>query len=333
MSGKIRIGIVYEGSKDPALLAGRVREAEKIAEALHSERYEAVILGLAEESLGAFDHIPPVDILYPSAVGPGPEAYRLYALAAAKKIPCAGPGPKAAALGFDRILARKLLAGERIPQCLFRSFTRSQWEKDKAFYLIEIEVTLGYPCRIFPGDGSGLAEGRAVHSREELELSVQAAFLQSDRVMAEELVKGRLFAAAVAVSESSYEVAVAEAGEAGTGGEYLTAAAGPREEPASTGEAGASGSGPSLTAEAAEAVRRLAVKASSALDARGPALFYFVTCEGHDLVLLAGAELFPAFGPGSPYAGVWLKAGKSYKELASRLVEQALDNGPPFSPV
>lgn len=327
MNGKIPIGIGYEECKSRELQAEYAREAEQIAAALDGERYDVRILCFPAAGRRLAD-APPVELLYP--VGAGARALgRLYAYAEAAGIAWAGPGLKSAVLGTDRILVKKLLAAERIPQSVFRSFARSQWEKNRMYYLIEMEMTLGYPCRIRPGEYSPYEV--VAHNREELEQAVEAALQLRDRVLAEELVKGRLIAVASAVEAAGVntgDLAIAglsgwtqlaeedKGKEQGDGVPEKSAA----DPPPSPGGQPLSAADPDLV----EHIRGLAARTCAALDVRGPALLTFVTFDGHSRVLLAQADLCPGIGQGSLYAALWKRHGVDYPRLAARLVEHGL---------
>ncbi|MNC37507.1 D-alanine--D-alanine ligase [compost metagenome] len=234
------------------------------------------------------------------------ELRRLAAYAEVLGIAAAGLEPAGAALGADRVLLRRLLAGERVPQSLFRTFTRSQWEQDSAYFLIEMELTLGYPCRIGPADtGCGQETVLAV-SREELQEAVEAVFRRTDRVMAEETVKGRAYAAALGGGEEPGDIAVMELGA------VLPPADAVNKPPA----------GHPLEAEVRNAARR----AFAALQAKGPALLYFVTPDGQTNVLLTDAELCPELGADSIHAAVWRNAGTAEGERLLRVVRAAWKN-------
>jgi D-alanine-D-alanine ligase len=307
VSGRIRIGIIYEDCADRKLLADRVREAEGMAQALQGDRFETQILAVPAVGAPAAPAYFPVDIILPAFIGAGAELPRLYAFAQASGAAGASYGLKSALLSNDRILIRKLLAGERIPQCIFRSFSRSQWEKDKSFYLIEVEITLGYPCRIRSGEGPEEAPPVIAHNREELERTVKAVLEKSGRVLAEEVVKGRTYVAAIG-ADASGGTAV---GELAAG----NAAAPVLPEPA----------------EITGAIAGAAHKAAAALDVRGPALLYFVTFDGQSRVLLSDVNLSPPVGQKSLYTELAKLSGVSYTGLITRLVEQGLRGDSCFS--
>jgi D-alanine-D-alanine ligase len=267
---------------------------------------------------------------------------RLCALAEAAGLPRIGIGLRSAVLGSDRVLVRRLLSQSEVQLALFRTFTRSQWEKDRSFHLIETELTLGYPCQVRPAAGWGMAGPEDyVQSREELEQLVDRLMTTHDRVIAEEVIEGRLFVAAVLNGQSSQVIGVGELLAAAAPVER--AAGEPEEEPAEPADDPAAqaaalarrraGEPPPWTRlempgeadrELAKVVRRAALKAAAALHLAGAALFYYQVPKGRPPVLLTDAELAPSLGPRSLYARLWAHSGGSYRELAACLVENGL---------
>ena len=78
-----------------------------------------------------------------------------------------------------------------LPQCVYRHFNRTQWEKDRAFFVMETEVALGYPCFVKPanlGSSVGISKAR---NREELIEAVEFALRYDRKVIIEEFVDGR----------------------------------------------------------------------------------------------------------------------------------------------
>lgn len=218
MNGKIRIGFVYMDIGDRAGRAGKARRAGQMVPLLESSLVEGTVIGLTEKPGWGKRALPPVDVLFPVADSPQ-ERLRLCAWAAAAGLGFAGPGLAHAALAGDYILGRRLLAGGGIDQPLFRSFSRWDWQQRRQYCLIEMELTLGYPCRITSGTLVQGEPGAVVHTREELEQAVDAALDASTRILAEEVVTGQMYAAALLPGEvGDRRFAVLKMGPQETGG-------------------------------------------------------------------------------------------------------------------
>lgn len=305
LNEEIRIGVIYIRSPDKAEQRLRRLAARSMAELLQGQGYAAVIKELpAGNAQAVTGSVPRADVLLPAGVHSRRELRRLAAYAEVLGIAVAGLEPAGAVLGADRVLLRRLLAGERVPQSLFRTFTRSQWEQDSAYFLIEMELTLGYPCRIGPADSGCGQEAAPAASREELQAAVEEIFRQTDRVLAEETVKGRMYAAALGGGEEQGEIAVMELGPAW---------------PQPPDAAAKPSAGSPLETEIRKASRR----AFAALQAKGPALLFFATPDGQSNVLLTDADLCPDLGADGIHAAVWRNAGTADGERLRRVVRAA----------
>lgn len=304
MSDAMRIGVIYIRSPDKAERRLRKLAAKNMAELFQAEGYAAVIKELpAEHAQAGTGSCPEADVLVAAGAHSKRELCRLAAYAELLGLVAAGLDPTGAVLGADRVLLRRLLAGERVPQSLFRTFTRSQWEQDSAYFLIEIEMTLGYPCRIGPPETGCGRDAVLVATREELQAAVEEVFRKADRLLAEETVKGRVYAAALGGGKEAADIAVMELGGVVP--------------PAETGYKPPAGS--QLETEVRNASRR----AFAALQAKGPAVLYFVTPDGHSNVLLTDADLCPELGPEGVHAAVWRDVGTPDGERLKRLVHAA----------
>lgn len=333
MNDGIRIGVIYVRSPDKAERRLRKAAARSLADLFLEQGYPAGIKELPAYSgqTGAAGS-PEADVLVAAGVHSRRELRRMAAYAEVFGIAAAGLDPAGATLNADRVLLRRLLAGERIPQCLFRTFTRTQWERDTAYFLIEMEMTLGYPCRIGPADaccGSGVV---LAANREELQRAVEEVFSRTDRVLAEETVKGRGYAAALGGGGEAGDIAVMELEPAfagvsdGSGGtspgirsspeglEAVTLSALPPPE---------KGLKPSAGSLLETEVRNAARRAFAALQGKGPGLLFFVTPDGQNNVLLTDADLCPSLGPDSIHAAVWRNAGRTDGERLQQVVRLA----------
>lgn len=302
MSDAIRIGMIYIRSPDKREQRLRKQAAQDMAELFQAEGYATVIkeLPAAQQAQAGTGSRPEADVLLAAGAHSKRELRRLAAYAELLGVAAAGLEPAGAVLGADRVLLRRLLAGERVPQSLFRTFTRSQWEQDSAYFLIEMEMTLGYPCRIGSSETGCGRDTLLVTSREELQAAVEEVFRKADRLLAEEMVKGRIYAAALGGGAEDGDIAVME-----LGGGVPTAEAGGK---------------PNAVSQLETEIKNASRRAFAALQAKGPALLFFVTPDGQSNVLLTDADLCPELGPEGLHAEVWRNAGAADGERLKRLV-------------
>lgn len=349
MRDGIRIGVIFVRSPDKEERRVRKQAARSLVDLLLAEGVAAAIRELpAAGETGVPGGLPEAELLLPAGPHSRQELRRLAAYAELSGIPSAGLDLAGAVLGADRVLLRRLLAGERIPQGLFRSFTRSQWEQDAAYFVMEMEMTLGYPCRIRPADACCPLHAVRAESREELQKAVEAVLRQTDRVLAEETVKGRVYAAVLGGGEEPGDIAVMEldpepgvwdARGASCLAQVNAVAVKEKKKPKKKEEPLAAAEPPELPAAAAPRmppgpggrlepeVRNMARRAFAVLQAKGPAILFFATHDGQSSLLLTDAELCPSLGPESLHAAAWRSSGAGDGARLKRMAEQALLRG------
>lgn len=132
-----------------------------------------------------------LDVVLPLLHGTYGEDGTIQGLLEMAQIPYVGAGVLASAVGMDKVMMKKIFAQEGLPQCIFRHFTRKQWQQDSAFFLMEIEIALGYPCFVKPANlGSSVGISKA-NDREELIRAIEYAFRFDRKVIVEEAVEAR----------------------------------------------------------------------------------------------------------------------------------------------
>ncbi|WP_438444791.1 hypothetical protein [Gorillibacterium sp. sgz5001074] len=312
--GKIRVGI---NGCIPALTG----DAAGRAAFLDPERYEVSVL--PEIPSGGFPDpavLTGLHAVLPLCGDGGAEGVERHysSLAELMGIPMAGPDLRQCALGRDRSVIRRLLAHCGLPQGLFRTFTRERYAGNGAYYVAEIEMAVGYPCRIYPAR-SCRGGGIICRNRAELEAAMEAAFSADSRVMAEEEVPGRALFVALLAGKVPLQSAIGE------GTPVPDAAAD------SANGAGIVPGQPlapaKLPEETAQQLGRLARQAADLLDASGAVLIRFVEAAEDGRLLVDAVELAPDLRPGGAYAGLWELSGIPYPELAARLVDYAMGKG------
>lgn len=241
------------------------------------------------------------------------------------------PDLRSAVLNADRSLVLRLLSREGITQGVFRTFGRAEWERSRSSCILEIEMAVGFPCRVRPAAG-GPYEARMCRSRPELEAALEAALNVSARVVAEEWLEGRRLYVAVGGAPSWARSAA---------GERLALRAartdGNNDGPGGS-NSGGSGSAPDhegelslreakLADDAEERLDRLSRSVWEALDAEGPILLRFVEAAGGTRYVLEETDLLPELGLDSFYARLWELSGVGYPELLARFTADGESKG------
>ena len=100
-------------------------------------------------------------------------------------LPYTSTGVAGSAIGMDKIMMKQFFKGAELPVLPGTWYQRSQWEREQAAVLDDVEVRLGYPVFVKPANlGSSIGVSRA-DDREGLIDSLQLAFDYDRRVLVE----------------------------------------------------------------------------------------------------------------------------------------------------
>ncbi|QYR21201.1 D-alanine--D-alanine ligase [Paenibacillus sp. sptzw28] len=257
----------------------------------------------------------PIDVVFPLLHGTFGEDGTIQGMLEMAGIPYVGAGVLASAVGMDKIMMKKVFAQEGLPQCVFRYFNRTQWEKDPAFFIMEIEVALGYPCFVKPanlGSSVGISKAR---NREELIAAIDYALRFDRKVIVEEFIDAREIEVSVLGND---EPRASVAGEITSSSEFYDYKAkyidgkSMMHIPAN------------IPSETAEAVREMAIRAFLAIDGSGLSRVDFFLCKSDGRLLINEVNTMPGFTPYSMYPLMWKESGISYIELLDTLIQLAI---------
>jgi D-alanine-D-alanine ligase len=256
-----------------------------------------------------------LDVVFPLLHGTFGEDGTIQGMLEIANIPYVGAGVLASAIGMDKVMMKKIFAQEGLPQCVFRSFTKAQWEKDQAFFLMEIEISIGYPCFVKPanlGSSVGISKAR---SREELIEALSVAFQYDRKAIVEEFIEAREIEVAVLGND---EPIASVPGEIVSSNEFYDYKAKYID--------GKSGMiiPAELPYELAQQIREMATRAFQAIDGTGLSRVDFFLRKSDDAVLINEINTMPGFTPFSMYPLLWKETGKPYRELLDDLIQLAL---------
>lgn len=269
----------------------------------------------AGDSSGQADADARLDVVFPLLHGTFGEDGTIQGLFEMANIPYVGAGVLASAVGMDKILMKKVFAQEGLPQCVFRYFNRTQWEKDSSFFIMECEVSLGYPCFIKPANlGSSVGVSKA-KNREELVAAVNYAFRFDRKVIVEEFVDAREIEVSVLGND---EAKASLPGEIAPSNEFYDYKA-KYIDGKSTMQIPAI-----LSPELTESVREMAVRAFQSIDGSGLSRVDFFLRKNDNQLFINEVNTLPGFTPFSMYPLMWKETGVPYKELLDTLINLAL---------
>lgn len=265
---------------------------------------------------GAGQSLETLDVVFPLLHGTNGEDGTIQGLLELANIPYVGAGVLASAVGMDKVMMKKVFAQEGLPQCVYRHFTRKQWEKDPSFYLMEIEITLGYPCFVKPANlGSSVGISK-VKNREELIRAVEYAFRFDRKVIVEEYVDAREIEVSVLGND---EPRASVAGEIISSNDFY-------DYKAKYIDGKSSMVIPAdLPKEISEEIRSMALRAFRAVDASGLSRVDFFVRRSDMAILVNEINTMPGFTPYSMYPLLWRESGLSYQELIDELIRLALE--------
>ncbi|MDB4868855.1 MAG: D-alanine--D-alanine ligase [Cohnella sp.] len=277
-----------------------------------------VLSGMSEKRLtegAASGDGKPVDVMFPLLHGTFGEDGTIQGLFEMAGLPYVGAGVLASSVGMDKVAMKMMFAQAGLPQVAYRFFTRFRWREDRDARLAEVEE-LGYPCFVKPANlGSSVGVSKA-RNREELAAAVEAALRYDRKVIIEEFVDAREIEVAVLGND---EPRASVPGEIRSSNEFYDYKAKyvdgktEMEIPAN------------ISAEKAEAVRNMAIRAFLAIDGSGLCRADFFMRRDNGELLINELNTMPGFTPFSMYPLLWKETGVSYQELLGTLIRLALE--------
>jgi len=260
------------------------------------------------------DNAEAVEVMFPLLHGTFGEDGTIQGLFEMANIPYVGAGVLASAVGMDKILMKKVFAQEGLPQCIYRYFNRTQWEKDSSYFIMECEIALGYPCFVKPANlGSSVGVSKA-SNREELIQAVEYALRYDRKVIIEEFIDAREIEVSVLGND---EAKASMPGEITSVHDFYDYNA-KYTDGKSTMQIPAH-----LPQDKIDAVRDMAVRAFQSIDGSGLSRVDFFMRKSDGVLFINEVNTLPGFTPYSMYPLMWKESGLSYKKLLDSLIDLA----------
>ncbi|WP_248929756.1 D-alanine--D-alanine ligase [Paenibacillus hamazuiensis] len=258
----------------------------------------------------------PIDVVLPLLHGTFGEDGTIQGLLEMANIPYVGAGVLASAVGMDKVMMKKIFAQEGLPQCVFRHFTRNQWEKDHPYFLMEIEVAIGYPCFVKPANlGSSVGITKA-HNRDELIKAIEVAFQYDRKVIVEENIDAREIEVSVLGNDDPIASVPGEIVSSNEFYDYKAKYIDGKSAMIIPAD---------IPSELAAQFRELAVRAFQAIDGSGLSRVDFFLTRDSGKIYINEINTMPGFTPFSMYPLLWKESGKSYAELLDDLIRLAVE--------
>lgn len=346
MNNKLRVAVLYggkSGEHDVSLLS-----AASVIKALDMNKYEVLPIGirmdgvwergekplkmiaphLDQDSLQEIQNQLPmtyqsekstptlqpedVDIVFPVLHGTYGEDGTVQGLLEMLNLPYVGAGVLASAVGMDKIMMKKVLEAENIPQGRYTFFLTKEFRSNAEEVLDTIEKMFGYPCFIKPANlGSSVGISKA-SNRSELSDALDLAGRYDRKIIVEEFIDAREVEVAVLGNDTPI---ASMPGEVIPDNDFYDFEAKYTEGKMTTQIPA------DLPQETIDRIRSLAIEAFKAIDGSGLARIDFFVRKQDGEILLNEINTMPGFTPLSMYPKLWAHAGVSYPELIDKLIQ------------
>jgi D-alanine-D-alanine ligase len=257
-----------------------------------------------------------LDVVFPVLHGPYGEDGTVQGLLELANVPYVGPGVMASAVGMDKATMKVLFAAHGLPVTPSRTFTRRDWEQDRA-RVTAAALALSLPLFVKPvnlGSSVGISK---VKTPDQLGAAIDTALEFDRKVIIEAGVPdAREIECAVLGND---DPAASIAGEIIPAREFYDYEAKYLDE----------GSRTVIPADLSPAqlaeVQRLSIAAFRAIDAAGMSRVDFLLSRTTGTLYVNEINTIPGFTTISMFAKLWEATGVGYPALVDRLVQLALE--------
>lgn len=284
---------------------------EKIA----TGEWEALALEEAVISLTK-DNSHKIDVVFPVLHGPYGEDGTIQGLLEMMNIPYVGAGVLASAAAMDKVITKKIVASEAMPQANYVFIVKEDYRKEASAYIQEIEKKLGYPVFVKPANlGSSVGISKAKDRRQLLD-AIEEALKHDRRILVEEFINGREIECSVLGNHEAI---------ASIPGEIL-----PADEFYSYKDKYFDGKSrfeipANLPQQVIDEVRNLALKVYRLLDCSGLSRVDFFVDKETNAIYFNEINTMPGFTKISMYPKMWEITGIKYEDLVDRLIQLAIE--------
>lgn len=250
-----------------------------------------------------------IDVIFPVLHGEYGEDGTIQGLFELSGIKYVGMGVLASANAMDKAYTKIVMKNAGIPQA---DWVVAEKRDKREETITAVEEKLGYPCFVKPAStGSSVGVGKA-HSREELNLALDNAFLYGRRVLIEENIDGHEVECAILGNETA---------KASTVGEIMPTVEFYDFDAKYNDNSTKLCIPAELPQDIIEKIRDYAVKAFHALDGFGLSRVDFFVKHSDNSVVLNEINTLPGFTNISMYPKLWNAVGVGYSELLDKLIE------------
>ncbi len=355
---KIRIGIIFGGRSGEHEVS--LKSAQSVMAALNPETYEVVPIGITKDGrwltgdvVGAltagnpaqpaallpdpthaalmqmneepptalahasFSAVTELDVIFPVLHGTYGEDGTVQGLLELAGLPYVGAGVTGSAVGMDKGIFKQVMVANGLPVLPYKLYHKSMWLKRPNAVLDDIETSLTYPVFTKPANlGSSVGICKCNH-RAELTAGLNEAAAYDRRLVVEQgLAHPRELEVSVLGNDDPIASVVGEVRPQREFYDYVAKYVSDDSDLIIPAE---------LTAEKANELRALAIKAYTAIDCAGLGRVDFLMDRENGRLYINEINTLPGFTNISMYPKLWEAAGVSYSDLLDRLVALAIE--------
>lgn len=257
-----------------------------------------------------------IDVVFPILHGPYGEDGTIQGLLEMVNVAYVGGGVLTSAVAMDKIITKKLCAGQDILQAEYIDILYKDYKRDGGKYISLIEDNLYYPVFVKPanlGSSVGISKAR---NREQLLEAIKLAFNYDRKIIVEEFISGREIECSVLGNEEAQASLPAEIIPSQDFYDYedkYLHGTSEFEIPAN------------LPHEITREIQELSLKIYKLLDCSGLARVDFFLEDKTKKLYFNEINTMPGFTKISMYPKMWEATGLEYEQLVDRLVELALE--------
>jgi D-alanine-D-alanine ligase len=255
------------------------------------------------------------DCVFPVLHGKHGEDGTMQGLLTLAGVPFVGCGAASSAICMDKAFTKQICAQCGIKQARWVLVRRHELDGNREEIISSIEGKLGYPLFVKPANTGSSVGVSKVRDRDALEKALELAARYDNKILAEEFIDGIELEIAVMGNKNPVASGI---GQILPSREFYTYEAKYID--------GTSGLvfGPELPGNAAQELTETALKIYNALDCRGLArVDFFMRANGE--IIFNEINTIPGLTSISMFPELFNRAGVSYKELITRLVDFAFE--------
>ena len=262
-----------------------------------------------------------IDVVLPLLHGPYGEDGTVQGALEIADLRYVGCGVSASALCMAKHMTKSILAGRGLPVGQWKFIPPREWVENRAGVLEQCEA-LGLPLFVKPSRaGSSLGISK-VTDFAQLGAAIDAARLHDPRVIVEAMTEGREIECAVLAGRGGAEPRVAPLGEIAltSDGEFYDYQTKYVDHDSVNLKCPVD-----LPDDVVARIQECAIDAFETLECEGLARVDFFYNEDTGKITINEVNTMPGFTPFSMYPMMWSRAGLSYQDLITELIELALE--------